>query len=446
MISSSITIVIILLYLLLAYVLYENRSLFFVRQNLYAYILSVFTLFIYHYPLEECEHIGHESFYFELSLGIQSLHAHDTLHYPSQQVLWWFAHFLPTHSFILFLPLLISAFIPVIFSIFCSHNAPSKRFLPAILWSLTLPSFLDWSCSFYNIIPPLLFALLFVLGLQKSNMKLSVISGLLMLGGRIEWIVVIPFIFVSNFSNKNKGFITTLLLLWLSVFMIIFDQDIPGEGERWQAFLINLPILSYLEVYSNVGFLLLCASFYYRQQLSFTSYSALMLWCIGVHLLMSSFNDYGSRHIFPIWFAMGFIIVHSERIWIVAVLLHLLAAFQHHQLHYASYDVWKHHLTQFSSARKLSLSEITNCARVAESDVFKQTPTLSHFNLYSKDEYNRLHENFGCIHWCLEYEQWRWTSLGVSDRNYRINEMYNSTIIGILEQEEQSCVLYEVYR
>ena len=162
---------------------------------------------------------------------------------------------------------------------------------------------------------------------------------------------------------------------------------------------------------------------------------------------MSSFNDYGSRHIFPIWFAIGFIIVHSERIWIVAVLLHLLAAFQHHQLHYASYDVWKHHLTQFSSARKLSLSEIPNCARVAESDVFKQTPTLSHFNLYSKDEYNRLHENFWLYSLVLRIRTMEMDISGCfRSCNSRINEMYNSTIIGILEQEEQSCVLYEVYR
>ena len=191
-----------------------------------------------------------------------------------------------------------------------------------------------------------------------------------MLGGRIEWIVVIPFIFVSNFSNKNKGFITTLLLLWLSVLMYIFDQDIPGEGERWQAFLINIPIFSYLEVYSNVGFLLLCASLYYRQQLSFTSYSSLILWCIGVHLLMSSFNDYGSRHIFPIWFAMGFIIVHSERIWIAAVLLHLLKGTSTSPTPLCILDVWKHYLLNFH-LQKLSLSE-PNCARVAESDVFNK--------------------------------------------------------------------------
>ena len=446
MISSSVTFFIILLYASLIYVLYDSRSVFFVRQNFYTYVLSFFTLLIYHYPLDECEHIGHESFYFELSLGVQSLQAHDTLHYPSQQVLWWFAHFLPIHDFIPVLPLVISALVPIIFSLICNYDSSPKRFLPAILWSLTLPSFLDWSCSFYNIVPPLLFALLFVLGLQKNNMKLSMISGLLMLGGRIEWVVVVPFIFCSSLCKKKQGILTTLLLLWLCLLIFIFDQDIPGEGERWQAFIINLPILSYLEIYSNIGFLLLCASLFYRQTLSLRSSISLISWCIAVHFLMSSFNDYGSRHIFPIWFVIGFIIIRSENIWFAAVLLHIIGVFQHHKIHYASHDIWKNHLTQFSSSKKLSLSEAGNCARIAESDFFKQKPTLSHFNLYSIDEYNRLQESFGCVHWCLEYEQWRWTSLGVSDRNSRINEMYNTRIIGTLEQEEQSCVLYEVYK
>ena len=96
--------------------------------------------------------------------------------------------------------------------------------------------------------------------------------------------------FVSNFSIKTRLYNNPTITLVVHLHDH-FGQDIHIGKASFDHFLS-----SYLEVYSNVGFLILCLSLY-EQQLSFTSYSALILWCIGVHLLMSSFNDYGSRYL-----------------------------------------------------------------------------------------------------------------------------------------------------
>ena len=79
----------------------RKAEVFLLCQNLYAYILRSLR---YSYIITHLRSVSHRTLtpYFELSLGTQSLQAHDTLHYPSQQVLWWFAHLLPTHNLFFF--------------------------------------------------------------------------------------------------------------------------------------------------------------------------------------------------------------------------------------------------------------------------------------------------------------------------------------------------------
>ena len=55
-------------------------------------------------------------------------------------------------------------------------------------------------------------------------------------------------------------------------------------------------------------------------------------------------------------------------------------------------------------------------------------------------------EEKGCVYWCLEYDQWRWTSLGISDRNYRIHKQYKTKMLGIMKEKEEQCVLYDVQK
>ena len=447
MLSYMIHIIIILAYVALAYNIYPKKL--FTKQHMYMYIISLVGLFAFHYPLHSCEHIGHEALYFEISQGIQSLQPPDTLHYPTQQILWWFlqlpVRFLPEGLG----PLLVSAGIPVLFSkLFShSHNTNWKGFL----WVVTLPAFLDWGCSYYNVLPPVLFALLFLLGIQRSYRYITLFSGFLLLGSRIEWIVVLPFIFLGSFSKKETTILTIVLSFWWMFLIWIFDQEIPGSGERWQAFFTNISLTNYLDIYSHLGFAWVIFAIFLHQRLPKKQIAGLLIWCFSVHIFMSTFNDYGFRHVFPIWLGIGYIIVHSKTVWIPVICAHLFTAIQHYQLHYADEMAWAKYTQELSipnTLLTLSLQEVQDigCARIAESDIFQQEPVLSHFNLYNVSEYQDLQQEHGCVQWCLEFNQWRWTSLGVSDRNHRINNMYHTKILGLIKEKEQSCVLYDVYQ
>ena len=445
MLSSLVSTFIIVSFIGILYSLYKNRSIFDMSHVL-MYGLGFAILLLYHFPLEHCEHIGHEGFYFELIQGLHPLQNHDTLHYPTQQVLYWMLHYVPIPNLVLFYPLLLATLVPIFFSILCSISISTQPKWPSFWWMLSLPAFLDWSCSFYNIIPPLLFALLYIIGLQKNNSIFAFFSGCLLLGARIEWIVILPLLFWSSISKQKKFMLTILLSMYFVFLLWLFQQEIPGEGERIQAFWINISIIDFLDVYSGVGLILLPFAMIYQQSIPNKYCIYLLAWGMSVHIIMSTFNDYGSRHVFPIWLAIGYILVHSRYMWIPALLLHVVFCIDHHRMHYASVELWHSHISHIEPQYVISLTSIEEqkCARIAESETFQQFPVLSHFNIYNHDEYQSLLQKYGCVYWCLEYDQWRWTSLGISDRNYRINKLYKTKMLGIMKEKEEQCVLYDV--
>ena len=445
MLSSIVSIFVILSFLGILYGLYKNRSMF-EPSHLLMFCVGFSALLFYHFPLEHCEHIGHEAFYFELSQGLHPIQNHDTLHYPTQQVLYWMLQFVPIPNLVLFYPIVLATLVPIFFSILCSISISTQPKWPGFWWMLSLPAFLDWSCSFYNIIPPLLFALLYIIGLQRNNTIFAVISGFLLLGARIEWVVILPLLYWSSLSKQKKIILSILLSIYFVFLLWLFQQEIPGEGERIQAFWINISIIDFLDVYSGVGIILIPFALIHQQTIPKKYCLYLLAWAMGIHIIMSTFNDYGSRHIFPIWLVIGYILVHSRYMWVPALLLHVVFCIDHRRIHYASIELWDGHISSIESPNlpAIQIDEAQKCARIAESETFQQNPVLSHFNVYDHDEYQTLLQKHGCVYWCLEYDQWRWTSLGISDRNYRINKLYTTKMLGIMKENEQQCVLYDV--
>ena len=86
------------------------------------------------------------------------------------------------------------------------------------------------------------------------------------------------------------------------------------------------------------------------------------------------------------------------------------------------------------------------CAWIAESEPFAGTPVRSHFNVYSRQEFEGYKEEYGCVDWCFGLDDWRWTSLGVRDRATRVKHLYYMEAKAVVEHEGASCLQYRLAR
>ena len=65
-----------------------------------------------------------------------------------------------------------------------------------------------------------------------------------------------------------------------------------------------------------------------------------------------------------------------------------------------------------------------DCGWVAEDPAVARDPARSHFNLLDPGEARGLRGADGCLRFCLDLQDWAWTSRGVRDRAMRLSRLY----------------------
>ena len=65
-----------------------------------------------------------------------------------------------------------------------------------------------------------------------------------------------------------------------------------------------------------------------------------------------------------------------------------------------------------------------DCGWIAEDPRVAMDPPRSHFNLLDPQEAATLRGEDGCLRWCLDIQDWRWSSRGVRDRGIRLRYLY----------------------
>ena len=183
-------------------------------------------------------------------------------------------------------------------------------------------------------------------------------------------------------------------------------------------------------------------------------------WVIGAvllmtlnHTVMSSFDDYASRHTLVSLVAMGVLLepmLRSTQGKILVLLVVAGQSFEWWNLRarwYAEAEQFTRYVTdEYSSLPKRTLREAQSdgCAWINEEDAFAGNPVRSHFNLLNPSEVIEMRREHSCIDWCLGIQDWRWSSLGVADRSVRLQAMFELEEVGIVEQEEAHCVQFRV--
>ena len=96
---------------------------------------------------------------------------------------------------------------------------------------------------------------------------------------------------------------------------------------------------------------------------------------------------------------------------------------------------------------RLALAERGVCTLVAEDPRVVGDPPLSHFNLLDPAETARLRSaGGGCLQYCTDLQDWRWSSRGVRDRAIRIERLYQLRALAVLSEPDSgyACLLHEV--
>jgi hypothetical protein len=262
---------------------------------------------------------------------------------------------------------------------------------------------------------------------------------------RIDWLVLLA------------GAVLAAAALW----PLFFPGGLPGDGERWMAFRLNWPILAYGRPWFHP--LVLVAA---TGATLWRPWRALpwALWGVGGHLAMATFDDQGFRHLLlpaiSVWvLACGAGVElwrrrRAPRMLAIAtalVMSVLVVRDTQDVAHrfYQSEDVWEASvLAQF---RDLTLEEFTpqsrpDCALIVDEEVLAEKPALSHFNLLDAAEAESLRARTGCLHWCADVQDARWSSRGVYDRTIRVRRLYPFKPLGMVREPSSgyACFLFEV--
>ena len=422
--------------------------------------------------LENQVYVGHEAEYLPYFFGQKSPGVGDTLSYTGMQVWWWlWGLILPgNQKYVSIVSMFWGACSVLWFSSWIRHQTSLLIGVGAGLWLLTTPTFLAWSTSPYNVIFPFGFGCLFLCCLQYA-----VVEGknkwLYLAAAAIVWAVSlriesVVFLFLGGgwfwavrypWKKWILPVIAAVVLIGITCFHL-FTQEIPGEGERGLSFLLNLPLTAYHAPYDGfLGiFCLLVGALVVGKKTPRLTIVAIV-GLVGNHLFMSTFNDYGFRHALFAFVLIGWIFSQATYFlnWkavpllLVCGFLNVLGLHDVHLRYYATEETFASYLSERYPdlpIQTLAQAKSKKCAWIGEAELIASSPPKSHFNLLQPSEVQSYFDTYGCIDWCSDHEDWRWTSLSVRDRNIRLRLLYRLQPTAIVKVDDYRCILYELVK
>ena len=415
-------------------------------------LLAVLAVRLWGIPaLSRHRYDGHEADHLAWFMGEATPGSVDTLHYPLMQQ-WWsmWGALLPADER---LPVLISALVASAGAAALAGGigllAGRQAGFVALLIIGLHPGHAAWSSSAYNIALPNALAGFALLGVAAGLRlpeaiwpRVLVASALaLAISGRLELLVVALVCGLLALSEKGRlRWVPVLLggglLAAPSLWGVLAAGPLPGAEERWQSLAINIAILDFHAPYHTpLGLLLLgvgLAAALRRWPVKTAAFSSIL---VVNHLLMSSFDDYGVRHTLPslvgICWVLGAGAAALPRAGAVLLVLGALgltgpALRDQRVRYYAEEEVFADVLMQppWGDLPRLDAPPSVDCGWVAEDPRVAGDPARSHFNLLSAQEAESLRGESGCLRWCLDIQDWRWSSRGVRNRAIRLAHLY----------------------
>ncbi len=414
---------------------------------------------------------GHEADYYDLFLGSRSPTRGGTVMVPGMQWLWWgLGHILPGLSMI---PVLLMSLASVasIGLLAGSVGILSRRRAgwAAAMVLVVHPTHALWSSSAYNVMLPHLLGCLALFAVARIATRTGPLGGLpwmaagagaLMVALRMDtatiaWpLVLIPLAVRPSGVSVSRRLlqllpagVVGLVLAGLALWPLLWPGELPGAGERGVSFAINVGLLDYYTPFHSwLGLAVLCAGtvLFLRGQLRLSL--ILLTFGVGHHLLLSTFDDFGTRHTLPtllyvVW-CLGASVVIAPRVgWVlvfVSILLGASAVQDDAERFYGKEAAFATVLQQepWSDLPRVQWPGGVDpaCGWVVEDHRVRRGRLASHFNLIRPEEEQSLRGPDGCLRWCMDVQDWRWSSRGVRDRAIRLQHLFDLTPAFVVEE------------
>lgn len=415
---------------------------------------------------------GHEASYLELFLGQRAPGAGDTTLYPVMQAWWWaLGRLLPGEPAV---PVVVSALLGLLAGALLAASVgllAGRRagWVAAVILALH-PAQSAWSGSAYNVILPHLLECLSFLavcrlvagGAPEDEGPLAQVAGAalgLAMACRLEvGVALAPLALLAldrpGLARRLWPALLVGLALGLAAVWPLLGGGTPGSDERELALRINaLWTAPYGRLGSTPGLLLLglgAGLGLYRQP---RRGAALILGSLAGHLALATFDDMGERHILAllpgiVWaLAAGATAFGWRGLPIAALalaleggeLVDLRERYEGSERAFAAllsqppYDALPRRYLRAPSAPGRSPVD-PRCGIVSEDPRVTSPPYRSHFNLWDPAEAEALRGPDGCLQWCLDAADWRWSSRAVRDRALRVAWLYPLRPVAVVEE------------
>ena len=406
--------------------------------------------------LERHQYDGHEADHLSYFLGTATPGAVDTLRYPLMQWWWWlWGLILPADPR---LPIVISALAASLGVAALAGGigllAGKRAGWVALLVLALHPTHAAWSSSAYNVALPGALAGLAVLAVACGRAQpterwprvLTAAALALACNGRLELAVVaLP---CGLLALGSPGSATEILKRWVPVLIgglalaapglwaVLAAGPLPGAEERAQSLAINVGLLEFHAPYHHpVGLLLLGLGLLAAGRRWSWTTLALSSVIVVNHLLVASFNDYGARHTLPALVGIAWLLGAGAAalprpasagvvLGVLGLSLPALAALR--TRYYADEAEFVALLSSppYDALPRWEAPPDEDCGWIAEDPRVAMEPPRSHFNLLDPQEAAALRGDDGCLRWCLDIQDWRWSSRGVRDRGIRLGYLY----------------------
>jgi hypothetical protein len=433
---------------------------------------------------------GHEADYFDIFRGIAEPTRGGTVKVPAMQWFWWligqpFSGVPSDHALLRTVPVLVMAAISVVAigalagAIGLLSGRRAGWFAAAFL--VVHPVHALWSSSAYNVMLPHALGCVALLAVARIASRtgppgalawVAAGAGALSVGMRLDTATVGLALIGTAVLIRPKDVgagqrlrslllpgLTGLVLAALAIWPMVWPGQLPGAGERELAFQINLGLLDFyapFHTWLGLGLLGLLSLLTVRAHPRVGL--ALLPLAVVHHLIMASFDDFGARHTLPALIPIAFVVgagCQALPRWGWAALLVPLGLAMH-QTHEqagryygdeASYRATLEAPPHSALARWQWPSDVpADCGWVVEDHRVRRGPVRSHFNLLQPSEVAQLRGSAGCLLWCKDVQDWRWSSRGVSDRAQRLEHLYELEPVAVVVEPNSgyACLAMQV--
>jgi hypothetical protein len=404
---------------------------------------------------------GHEADYWDLFRGIREPTRGGTVMVPAMQWFWWLlGRVLPDAPVI---PVLLMAFVGTA-SIGFAAGAVGVLTSPKVGWAMAVllalhPTHAAWSTSAYNVMLPHFFGTLALYAVARNVSRTGapgawgmVAAGAIALSVSLRLdtaTMAIPMLFWVLTVRPAGATVSDRLRVWLlpgivaialgalAIWPLVWPGELPGAGERGLSFAIHLGFFDIYHPFDGLiaGILLLLGLVSALRKYPTVVFPLLLL-LISHHLIMATFDDMGERHTLVVlpsvigivaigWMQMGR--VGQLALGLTACLL-LVDLVDVRERFYGSEAEFVNQLSSppwSDLERKMWPDEVDgDCGWVAEDARVRRGPVASHFNLLDPEEEQGLRGSDGCLRWCVDVQDWRWSSRGVRDRALRLSHLF----------------------